>query len=319
MLTLLAAASLAAPQPGMLKTFGDWTVGCDNGLACRAVALVPEAVDRDSYLLMVLRHAGRGAPTRLSFPFPEEADAGGSHTLNVDGRVIARVAPRGRTSGAAGYAELAINPHNLAILRNGRRAALSGAPVSASLKGLAATLFYMEEQQRRAVPALPLIVRPTTPRKPAKTISTARARQLLGKELTVCDYAQDGPKIEAARLDARTSLALVSHPCGNGAYNIFSTTYLIDESGRTRIAVFDAATGMADDGETTGVVVNADWDPETRRLSTFFKGRGLGDCGSGQSYVWDGARFRLAHQEAMGECRGSTDYITTWRARMTGR
>jgi hypothetical protein len=24
--------------------------------------------------------------------------------------------------------------------------------------------------------------------------------------------------------------------------------------------------------------------------------------------------FRLVHEEAMGECRGSTDYITTWRA-----
>jgi hypothetical protein len=48
----------------------------------------------------------------------------------------------------------------------------------------------------------------------------------------------------------------------------------------------------------------------------FAKGRGIGDCGVGDDYVWDGDRFRLAEQIAMGECRGSVDYITTWRARV---
>ena len=46
------------------------------------------------------------------------------------------------------------------------------------------------------------------------------------------------------------------------------------------------------------------------------KGRGLGDCGSGQDYVWDGKRFRLVQQTDLGECRGMLDYITTWRAQV---
>ena len=37
MLLLALAAAAAGPQPGALKTFTDWTVGCDNTRTCRAV------------------------------------------------------------------------------------------------------------------------------------------------------------------------------------------------------------------------------------------------------------------------------------------
>src|SRR4051812_7911274 len=40
LLLLLAAA--AAPHPAPLKIYQDWIVGCDNGGACHAVALMPE-------------------------------------------------------------------------------------------------------------------------------------------------------------------------------------------------------------------------------------------------------------------------------------
>ena len=49
------------------------------------------------------------------------------------------------------------------------------------------------------------------------------------------------------------------------------------------------------------------------------KGRGLGDCGTRRTYVWDGARFRLTFQAQMDECRGSIDWIPTWRARAVRR
>lgn len=80
-------------------------------------------------------------------------------------------------------------------------------------------------------------------------------------------------------------------------------------------ARFDAPTGM--DGETVTdapYLVNACYDQGTRRLATFAKRRGLGDCGVTQQFTWDGSYFRLVEQTEMGECRGSVDYITTWRA-----
>ena len=71
--------------------------------------------------------------------------------------------------------------------------------------------------------------------------------------------------------------------------------------------------------ENDGTIVNATWDPKTRLLSSFAKGRGLGDCGIINSFAWDGRLFRLVSQEAMDNCRGSVDYITTWRARVVQR
>jgi hypothetical protein len=144
------------------------------------------------------------------------------------------------------------------------------------------------------------------PGRAAKTLAEVRVRQLLGRDVTQCEFAND-LDIETARLDARHSLVLASHPCGNGAYNFSYTAFVVDEAGRARPAAFDV-------GADADVLVNAGWDKAARRLTSFSKGRGLGDCGVGQSFAWDGTRFRLVHEEVMGECRGSMDYITTWRA-----
>src|SRR5688572_20195291 len=54
---MILAALLAAaiPQPSALKTFQDWTVGCDNGRACQAVALAPEHWPDDALTMSVRR------------------------------------------------------------------------------------------------------------------------------------------------------------------------------------------------------------------------------------------------------------------------
>ena len=83
------------------------------------------------------------------------------------------------------------------------------------------------------------------------------------------------------------------------------------------VAPFDGQTGMSAEGPPT--LVNPSWDPETRRLHEYAKGRGLGDCGTRSQYAWDGERFRLVHQEEMEACRGSLHYVTTWRAETVGR
>jgi hypothetical protein len=141
----------------------------------------------------------------------------------------------------------------------------------------------MDEQQRRlgtttalvrrgpsnAVPpppALPVIRSPSVPNRPARTLSPKRVRQLLGRDATVCEFAQD-LSVDAARLDARNSLVLASHPCENGAYNYFYSAFIVDEAGRARPASFDVPAAKAD-------LVNASWDPATRRLTSFSKGAG---------------------------------------------
>lgn len=332
LISMLLAA--AAPQPGELKTFTDWTVGCDNGRACQAVALLSEP-GLEGASLAITRGSATGAAPRI---WITARDANGGDVrpaaLLIDGK-------RYRLGGIEG--NMVAPADVLAVARRLGQAArirvidARGGELGAiATGGSAAALLYMDEQQRRVgttgalvrrgtaarvppAPALPVIVRPIPPNRAARTMTVARARQLLGAEATQCEYPQPGPIIVSVRLDAKTSLALVSHPCGNGAYNFWSTPHLVDEAGKTRLASFDAEGGMGEEGGEDASLVNADWDAKARRLTTFAKGRGLGDCGTNQSFAWDGVRFRLVHQEQMGECRGSTDYITTWRALVIGR
>ena len=321
---LLAAVAVAAPRPGELKTIRDWTVGCDNARACQAVALLPED-GADGATLAVRRGAEVGAVPELWVTLRSESGAAPAF-LAVDGRRFA-LASDGADSfrvGNGGVAFLLGQATRIELLDRAGRVV---APVST--RGSAGALLYMDEQQRRLgttgalvrrgpasrvppPPALPVITGPPPTAKPARTLRPARVRQLLGRETTTCEYANE-LDIESARLDARHSLVLASYPCGNGAYNLFSSAWIVDEAGRPRRAAFDASGGM---GEGDDMLVNAGWDAKARRLTTFSKGRGLGDCGVGQTFAWDGARFRLVHQEVMDECRGSTDYITTWRARV---
>ena len=58
MLTAAAAAAATTPQPSEVRTFQDWTVACDNGLGCEAIALLPPDVEWSEWLNLSFR---RGA------------------------------------------------------------------------------------------------------------------------------------------------------------------------------------------------------------------------------------------------------------------
>ncbi len=322
-IVLALAAAAASPQPGELKTFRDWIVGCDNGRTCQAVALVPESEDGDQYLMLVLRRGPEAqAKAELRWTAPDGPPR--RATLTIDGKAAAQ------STGTVIF----IDPALAAALAAGATAEVTTTPGGkvgdASLGGLAAAMRYIDDKQKRVgtmtalvakgvgktvvlPPALPVVKLAPADARPPRMLSVARVTQLIGPDVAKCDYTSAKVEPEAFRLDAQTSLVTVVHPCGNGAYNYYSSAFLIDEAGKVRPATFDTDKPNPKDGENLGLV-NAGYDPKTRRLSSFMKGRGLGDCGSGQDYVWDGTRFRLVEQTDMGECRGSMDYIRTWRA-----
>jgi hypothetical protein len=109
--------------------------------------------------------------------------------------------------------------------------------------------------------------------------------------------------------------------CGSGAYNISYVPFIV-RRGRggieATLAAFDLAEPWWKD-EGKPMLINAVWDPGNGLLHSFAKSRGLGDCGTTSEYAWDGSRFRLVEQAEMRECRGSMDYITTWRAKVVRR
>ena len=317
---LALAAATSTSQPGALKLFQDWTVGCDNGRACQAVALLPEG-DWEGTTLVVRREAPAGAPAEFFVVPPEGAKV---VTAEANG---ARVALIATDDGLAPRDP----PEFLALLRSASELTLYDAankPVSrVSLKGASAALLYIDDQQKRvgtvtalvrpgakpssAVPApppLPVIALPAGSAAPPPRLD--RAALLQTHVDTGCDRLAKPEDVTIARLDANATLVLLPDWCGSGAYNFSSVALIADNRGRVRAASFETPPGFQDDN----VVVNGDWLADERRLTSYAKGRGIGDCGTAQEYVWDGTRFRLTEFSQMGECRGSLDWITTWRA-----
>ena len=123
-----------------------------------------------------------------------------------------------------------------------------------------------------------------------------------------------GPdEIESAALTAGETLLLLA--CGSGAYNVSYVPFVLRRGGRAELAAFDIRPDWwAKEGKP--ILINAGWDAKPGLLGSLSRGRGLGDCGTSADYAWDGRAFRLVQQAEMEECRGSRDFITTWRARV---
>jgi hypothetical protein len=326
---LVLLGTLAAPQPAELRTFTDWTVGCDNGRACHAVALMPESWPEEGMTMSLRRGPEAQAPVEIRFDHGEKPAV----ALRANGRRLGarlRFADNGLEVAPDGRAEV------LAALRAAPRLEVigkEGATIgTVSLAGASAAMLYMDEQQKRlgtvtalvrsgpkpasAVPPpppLPVVTAAPVPKAPAHKLPAARLKAL--RRQAQCDTdAVGGPDYhDISRIGPAHILLLLS--CGAGAYNVSYVPYVLTGRGaavQVRIAPFDLRPEVWDEG--VPILVNAEWDPEQRLLTSFAKGRGLGDCGVGRSYAWDGARFRLVAQFEMAECRGSVDYIDTWRA-----
>lgn len=100
-------------------------------------------------------------------------------------------------------------------------------------------------------------------------------------------------------------------PCGGpGAYNLIYAAFLFDESENTaRSLQFPT---MSDRGPTLySTIINMSWDERNSQLSSFAKGRGLGDCGTASKWEWDGAgaygNLILVEERAKDDCDGVYD------------
>lgn len=319
-----AADTGAVPELGEMQTFKDWVVGCDNTRSCKAVALAPGDGAERPLLASVARAADGQVTVRITGT--EAADRTG--TLTVDGKPILR----GGTSDGESIAFTGDPARRAAeALAQGRAATVAGSgPASPlSLAGAAAALRWMDAQQalagspgafvakgQRPIDAAPLpavpVIRAVAGFGPARPLPAAEAAALRKRAgCTIAEYLDPAPEGTMADLGGGATLILV--PCDSGAYNLMSAAF-VRRGDTTDPAQFDADTGMSPDPQPIAQPVNADW--QDGELTTFAKGRGLGDCGSMQRFAWDGRRFRLVEEKSMGECRGSTDYITLWRARV---
>ncbi|MCT8000908.1 DUF1176 domain-containing protein [Sphingomonas sanguinis] len=317
------AATPDTPTPARLKLFRDWIVTCDNGGGCEAASLSSEdGALQDAGLL--IRRAADGT---LAVKVADMTGKAKAATIRIDGRSVATVT---LPEQAEGWLRGASADTLLAAMVKGRRAAILTPEVrSVSLNGATAALRYMDDRQKRAgtrgalvargsaryrgrAPILPVVRVVTPPPGAAPAIPNAALNDM--RRRLDCRNSLGSPvSAEAYRLDRRSTLVLLS--CGAGAYN-YLVKPLIWQGGRLAPATFDFAFPFAEEAKRGGAVtlVNSEWSP-TGRLSSWGKGRGLGDCGDRQLFGWDGTRFRLLEAASMTECRGAIDTLTVWRTR----
>lgn len=332
----MAPAIAQAPKPGTLESYKDWTIGCDNRNRCEAVSLLPEGGDWPDtpVMLGISRDAGATGDPEIWV----SRDAKGRETLDflIDGRKIASAASVDGEASVQGPQASALA---IAMAKGGGMEIRSGAKRidRPSLAGSAAALRYMDAKQGRAGTVAALVATGPLARsavRPAPAIPSIRRAAVPGgaespalwrEELTslgtftgCADEMKDASSPpDLHRLSKTQTLVLV--PCGAGAYNFtFVPVIATGIAGRRtfRFASFDYQPGWSEDAGHP-MLVNASWAPETSTLQSYAKGRGLGDCGGSESYVWDGTRFRLVEASAMGECRGAWHWITTWSAKVT--
>jgi hypothetical protein len=323
--TALTLGGLAHAEPGRPRVFADWIVGCDNGGSCQSNALRPDDSDHGPRgWVVITRQAGPQAAATVAIRLRDGRD--GTVEPRVD--AVQAVAVDGQTLPLRpGHAQdrLQFEPEATQTLLNAMREgneltfldAQRGLVARTSLKGLKAALLYIDEQQGRTgsrmkqAAALPIIRTPAA--------SSAAASQLTDAQLEgfrtrfrcrAVEPIMLRQPIRYARLDVNHTLALVPAPCATGAYNSRVLAVVIKNDGDARAADLEFPMDIKSRHE----VVSPHWKDADRQLQSYVKSRGLGDCGSIQTWVWDGSRFRLVLQSEMSECRGSVDFIPMWRA-----
>lgn len=319
------------------REFRDWRAACDNGAAC--VAFAPSVEPDQGWLRLKLTPERNAAPeVRIGQGSPGEQGLapGAPLVLTIDGRAFTteRIAeadlPMGRVAG----------PDVIPVVRAlaaGETAVISagGQSVALSLSGAAATLLWIDERQGRLhtpgalvrVGEQPNLTRPPelpqvtagagvdqagfggeTPSLP-KTIEALPAVQACRKETAWNTYVQKS--VSSARLGPSQEMWAV--PCFAGAYNLGLKVFVTGPGGTNPTPVaFPTASGAP-----TDTVVNGAYDPKTRTLSAFNRGRGLGDCGVEQTWTWTGRAFVLTTEREMRQCMGVPRDLwpVLWRTR----
>lgn len=326
----LALAPAAARADGV-ESFKDWTVVCDNLRNCHLAGFAPDLIEAPA-VLRLSRDGAAGAPVRIEIDILDgEVDLRrGGLGLAIDGRDMptVRAQPWTVSEGPTLVITDAQTGPLLGAARNGSLLSVrvGGKDVGqVSLAGMVAAMRYADDQQKRVGTMTAMIAKGTAPAAsipappPAPVLQRAPAVAQTGLppkppsaiqaliRKAECDvgpqWADEKPL--AARLSADKVLWQV--PCGGGAYNFSTLFVVVDKAGRVTLAPLE--------GVDDGLAMNAEYDPKTRILSAYNKGRGIGDCGNSDEWVWTGQAFALSKSAIMPECRGyGYDWPTVFQA-----
>ncbi|WMP15948.1 DUF1176 domain-containing protein [Thiothrix lacustris] len=333
----------ATASLNQVKTFKDWVVACNNIRACTATSLMFQD-DGSGEMSATIRLERSNKPgdapvfsLNLGYDTLPAALLGKPVQLRAAGKTL-NVGKL--TSNQQKQSSITIPAeHNTALLAMISKPALleiaiGSSTYRATLSGLASSLLYMDEQQKRldtttalirkgnkAMTAIPpsapiykAVLAPKSMKVPADLSSTVRTN--MASVLTDCDPNEGDYKVSkndfAEALD--TNHYLVGITCFSGAYNQTSNMFVVTQASAASAKPQITPAKLEFHKGSNSQLVNASFDPKTGLLSEYSKARGLGDCGSLTEWVWTGKQFAAVKYDSMPECRGVVDYLNVWTA-----
>lgn len=335
-LSLFLSLGLTAAKSDITRQFKDWHASCDDTGNCKGVTTdISRANTGVTYRLEIARQHGREAFWTLSFIIQNgQPKTGEPFHISVDFKEPVELKPdEGYQSGAQPdtFNIISVNQANtlMKLFARGNETFFNylnsrGQETAArfSLKGLSASLLWIDDQQKRL----------NSPRStgdmkiastPGKTNSTntftsgntavlapVKIPSAIGKlhfadgeclPIEKTPLASFG--FETALVDKNQKLYLI--PCFTGAYNIIYRVYLSSVIDNHPTQLFFASYSDTLGWTGTPDLINITYDAETKSLSSFYKGRGLGDCGSTVLYRWEQYSFKMVEYRYWDKCDGT--------------
>ncbi|UJW75910.1 DUF1176 domain-containing protein [Rhizobium sp. SL42] len=321
---LLCGPAIALAVGGGFKEFQSWQVTCSQARDCSMRQFIPDSAISQVELK---RAGGPETPVTIAVSTDDEAlatDAGGaSASISIDGGAPLSIPAGGVRYDPVGAMLLLsgdfIGNGLVAALKNGTtmhlklRHGAASVEADIALAGFAAGLLFMDDLQRRVGHTDALSApgdKPPSPPIPFRNIAAFSALP----EAIRRRFAEGGEcaDTEESLLDGNAFAHQISEnetlyatPCGTpGAYNFPYAMFVESYGSVTRMAFPVMQEGAP---STVSDAYNLDYDFEARSLTAFFRGRGIGDCGTYNEWHLasnQGGPVLLLDRETSKDCDG---------------
>lgn len=323
---LLAASALAGPS----KAVKDWYSYCSDSLVCN---FSTEPKGEGVYSVEFQRSSKANAPVLFKISTKGIVKEGSELAISIPGymdEMIFQFSQGKFDNGQWRFSSPAIGSALLPAMKAGATMQIhvqtsdGNFSPEISLSGLSAVMLFVDEVQDRIDHVDALIAKgskPATDRK-NNVVELSSSKELPPAVMHRWSMAGDqcndfdGDLIEQfggirLSIDPDKDIQIYVIPCGGpGAYNLSYGIYVFDKQS-AQARTLSMPTMSAKGPTIMDTIINMSWDETTSRLSAFYKGRGLGDCGVASDWQWDGngayGNFILVEERAKDNCDGNYD------------
>ena len=324
--SLLPLTAMAAPSlKGFEKTYQDWDLICDNTGTCN-MAGYPEYYPEHPVSILFTRSAGEQAPVSAQLALLPEDVGNKTAEIILNGQSLG-IVPNISEEGNAKLSEKQTTELLTALKGNADiEVAFGEFKEKVSDKGAAAAMLKMDEFQQRLNTPSALI-------REGKEKHAVLAPQAAPKIEAVSVNNRQTTELKRGekQFDAVLALLRKSNRTNKNSENYCYALHK-DDVWNEQITLYPLTKGkvlaeaicLAGAYQSTyyyavldekltkieQVLANqynyADYDKNTHVLKVegSFKGRGLGDCWSGQEAVWNGKTFIRTEEHTSGSCKG---------------